>query len=216
MVEMSVAELRERLEFVKRQEQQECDFKREKNLHAKEIESEKLVADAAKIQEARTRRKEAADARRTQKKRDEEELIATTKAAREKGLLEAFGNINLKKKEKREEEERLAKELKEIKLQRQYLNANAAMVEMKAWKELEAGKERQIRDGQNDKLIEQCKTNQISVKDQSVRASNARSSVMDKLNYDKGYADRLNTRKRENEVLHKNTLEYKSQMHTKQ
>jgi len=28
------------------------------------------------------------------------------------------------------------------------------MVEMKAWKELEAGKERQIRDGQNDKLIE--------------------------------------------------------------
>lgn len=116
MVEMSVAELRERLEFVKRQEQQECDFKREKNLHAKEIESEKLVADAAKIQEARTRRKEAADARRTQKKRDEEELIATTKAAREKGLLEAFGNINLKKKEKREEEERLSKELKEIKL----------------------------------------------------------------------------------------------------
>jgi len=94
MVEMSVAELRERLEFVKRQEQQECDFKREKNLHAKEIESEKLVADAAKIQEARTRRKEAADARRTQKKRDEQDLIDTTKAAREKGLLEAFGNIN--------------------------------------------------------------------------------------------------------------------------
>ena len=39
------------------------------------------------------------------------------------------------------------------------------MVEMKAWKELEAGKERQIRDSQNNKLIGQCKVNQISVKD---------------------------------------------------
>lgn len=90
------------------------------------------------------------------------------------------------------------------------------MVEEKAWKELEAGKERQIRDGQNNKLIDQCKSNQIDVKDHSVRADNARTSVMAKLNYDKGYMDRLNTRKRENEVLHKNTLEYKSEMHAKQ
>lgn len=36
MIEMSVAELRERLEFVRRQQQQEVDFIREKNLHAKE------------------------------------------------------------------------------------------------------------------------------------------------------------------------------------
>ena len=49
-----------------------------------------------------------------------------------------------------------------------------------------------------------------------MRADNARTSVMDKLNYDKGYKDRLNTRKRENEVLHKGTLEYKSEMHMKQ
>lgn len=133
MVEMSVAELRERLEFVNRERQQECDFKREKNLAAKERESEQLMADADKIQQARLRRKEEADDRRQAKKDDLARLEAINKAAREKGLLEAFGNINQKKKEKRDEEERLAKELKEIKLQRQYLNANAAMVEMKAW-----------------------------------------------------------------------------------
>lgn len=68
-------------------------------------------------------------------------------------------NISQKKKEKKAEEDRLAKELKEIKLQRQYLNANRAMVEEKAWKELEAGAERQIRDNQNQRLIDQCKTN---------------------------------------------------------
>lgn len=61
MVEMSVAELRERLEFVRREQQQECDFKREKNLAAKERESEQLMEDANKIQIARQRRKEEAD-----------------------------------------------------------------------------------------------------------------------------------------------------------
>lgn len=34
------------------------------------------------------------------------------------------------------------------------MNANAAMVEEKAWKELEAGAERQIRNNQNKKLID--------------------------------------------------------------
>jgi cell division protein FtsB len=67
------------------------------------------------------------------------------KAAREKGLVEVYEKISQKKREKKQEEDRLAKELKEIKLQRQYLNANRAMVEEKAWKELEAGAEREIR-----------------------------------------------------------------------
>ena len=54
------------------------------------------------------------------------------------------------------------------------------------------------------------------VKDQRVRADNAKATVVEKLEYDKGYSNRLNTRKKENEVLHKNTLEYKSQQHQKQ
>ena len=143
-------------------------------------------------------------------------MAAKQKAAREKGLLEVHGKIEKKKKEKAEEEARLAQELKEIRLQRQYLNANAAMVEEQAWKQLEAGKERQIRNNQNERLIDQCGLNQIQVKDKTVRAENAKTSVLEKLEYDRGYADRLNTRKRENEVLHKNTLEYKASQHEKQ
>jgi len=118
-------------------------------------------------------------------------------------LKEAYGKISYKKKEKKEEEERLAKELKEIKLQRQYLNANAAMVEYKAWQELEKGKEREIRDKQNFKLLDQCGANEIMVSDQLVRATNAKTVVVEKLTYDKGYGERLVSRKKENEVLHK-------------
>jgi hypothetical protein len=65
------------------------------------------------------------------------------------------------------------------------MNANAAMVEEKAWKELEAGAERQIRNNQNDRLIDQCALNGISVKDQTVRATNKKNEVLDKLEVDR-------------------------------
>ena len=51
--------------------------------------------------------------------------------------------------------------------------------------------------------------------DQLVRATNFKNEVVSKLEYDKGYQERLGTRKKENEQLHKKTLEYKSNMHEK-
>ena len=86
------------------------------------------------------------------------------------------------------------------------MNANAAMVEEKAWKELEAGAERQIRNNQNERLIDQCKLNGISVKDQTVRAANKKNEVLAKLEVDRQYQETLKTKKHENELLHKNTL----------
>jgi len=50
-----------------------------------------------------------------------------------------------------------------------------------------------VRNGQNEKLIDQCKLGSIKVKDETVRAYNARTTVMEKLEYDKGYAERLET-----------------------
>jgi len=100
MEEMSIAELRERLEFQKRQQEQEVEFKRESNLTKKEQEAQKLMDEAAKIEEARNRRKAQNDARRMKKQSDADSLAAKTKAAREKGLLEVHGQIETKKKEK--------------------------------------------------------------------------------------------------------------------
>lgn len=119
------------------------------------------MSESEKIHEARLKRKEDNESKRLQKQQDKDDLEAKMKAAKEKGLMEVYDKINQKKKGKKQEEDRLAKELKEIKLQRQYLNANRAMVEEKAWKELEAGAERKIRNDQNQKLIDQCRVNEI-------------------------------------------------------
>lgn len=54
------------------------------------------------------------------------------------------------------------------------------------------------------------------MKDFTIRAENAKTSVMEKLKYDKGYEERLGVRKKENEVLHQNVLGYKTAMHAKQ
>lgn len=204
--EMSIAELRERLEYNKRMQEQETELKRQQNLAKKDKEAEELLETASKIEEARQKRKEENDRRREEKKRAAEELAEKKRQIREKNLVEAYDRISKKKKDKKDEDERLAKELKEIRLNRQYMNANAAMVEEKAWKELEAGAERQIRNNQNKKLIEQCKINEIAVKDQTIRAVNKKTEVIEKLYIDKAYDDKLQVRKRENEELHKNTL----------
>merc|ERR1711935_442776 len=189
--EMSVAELRERIEFNKRQIEQDTEKKRQGNLARKDKEAADLLETASKIQDARERRKAGNDLKRQQKLEDQQALDEKKRQIREQGLIEAYEKINKKKNDKRVEDERLAKELKEIRLQRQYMNANAAMVEEKAWKELEAGAERQVRDNQNDRLIDRCKINGITVKDQTVRAENKKNEVTGKLDYDKGYQERL-------------------------
>ena len=61
MEEMSVAELRERLEWNKREREQEVAFKRETNLTRKEQEAQKLIEESKKIEEARIRRKQQND-----------------------------------------------------------------------------------------------------------------------------------------------------------
>ena len=204
--EMSISELRERIEFNKRQIEQDTEKKRQENIARKDKESQDLLSTASKIEEARIKRKVDNDRRREEKKAHEEKMVELAKQVREKNIVLAYDQINKKKKDKKEEDDRLAKELKEIRLQRQYMNANAAMVEEKAWKELEAGARRGIRNIQNDRLIDQCKLNGIAVKDSSLRADNKKEEVVIKLEIDASYDDKLKVKKRENEELHKNTM----------
>lgn len=51
------------------------------------------------------------------------------KEIKEKSILQVQSKINTKKIDKQREEERIEKELKEIRLKRQYMNANKAKVE---------------------------------------------------------------------------------------
>jgi hypothetical protein len=72
--------------------------------------------EAATIEAARIKRKQQNDERRRKQEADALAIEQKKKEIREKGLLQAYDNINKKKTDKKNEDERLAKELKEIKL----------------------------------------------------------------------------------------------------
>lgn len=80
-------------------------------------------------------------------KREEETYREQTKLAHEK--------IMKKKEDFKREDEILTKKAREIKLKKQYLKANQAKVEEQAWKNQEDGAEREIKERQNDSLINQ-------------------------------------------------------------
>ena len=216
LVEMSIAELRERLEYEKLRRQADADNKRSEIKSEKSKKSDMLTNQTEDIIKARNELKDKKEKERNDKRQKREAEEAKRKEAREKGLLEAYDKISEKKRLKKEEEDRLAAELRKIKLQREYLNAGKSMMEKKAWRELEAGAERQARDKQNNKLLDQLAVNEIKVKDLQVMAVNNKNTVQDKIDYDKGYKDRLETRKMENEILHKEVLEYKTDKYEKQ
>lgn len=73
MCEMSVAELRERIELNKTKLQQEVEFKRDKNLASKEREAITLTEEAMKVEQARLKRKQAGDERRENNRKQAED-----------------------------------------------------------------------------------------------------------------------------------------------
>lgn len=161
--EMSLEQLREKLTEVKKMREMEKNAKRIENSQKRDNFINVMKEKVDFITNKRNELKEENEKNRKEKK----EFLATEKQKlseiREKSLLEIYGKIVDKKETKRQENERLAKELKEIKQKRQYMNANEAKVEEKKWKALADGAEREIKDRQNEKLVDQEKVESVNV-----------------------------------------------------
>ena len=64
---MSIAELRERIEFQKREDEQETERKRQENLSKKDQAEAELLDTASRIEDARNKRKIENDRKRAEK-----------------------------------------------------------------------------------------------------------------------------------------------------
>jgi len=172
MEEMSLAELRERLKMLEATNEKELEDKREKNLTRKDAKQSQLLEKAENLSKIRDQARQEATDRAEKinaKKREENEQ---RERIREQCIIEASEKIRQKKNQKREEEARLRRELKEISIKRQFLQANAEMVESKAHGEQQKGLEREARDRQNNLLLEQKKKNDVKAKEQFIRREN--------------------------------------------
>lgn len=172
MEEMSLAELRERLKMLQSAKEKELEDKRELNLQNKDFKQGQLLEKADNLSKIRSQARSEANDRAEKvalKKLQEEEQ---RERIREQCIIEASEKIKKKKNMKREEEARLRRELKEISIKRQFLQANAEMVESKAHGEQQKGLEREAKERQNNTLLEQKKKNDIKSKEHIIRREN--------------------------------------------
>ena len=189
--EMSLVELRERLALQKRMHLDEIKSKKEENKLRMQERADELVNKAQIIQENRDRLRNMKEIERKAKKdaimREKERI----KAMREKSLFEVKQKIENKKQKLKKEDEIFQKKIREIKLQRQFLQLGRDAVEFKQFKQIEDGVERKINDRQNQDLIDQLALEKIKWADVKIRHTDAKKVNKDLKeminNYNKDY-----------------------------
>ena len=159
--EMSLVELRERLAIQKRMLADEIRSKKEENKIRMLERADDLINKAQMIQENRDKLRNQKEIERKAKKDEKLAEAERTRIAREKSLLEVKQIIENKKKKLKKEDEIFQKRIREIKLQRQFLQLGRDAVEYKQFKQIEDGMENKINDRQNQDLINQLNVEKI-------------------------------------------------------
>ena len=172
--EMSLVELRERLALQKRMHLDEIKSKKEENKLRMQERADELVNKAQIIQENRDRLRNMKEVERKAKKDAIIAEKARIKAQREKSLFEVKQKIENKKQKLIKEDEIFQKKIREIKLQRQFLQLGRDDVEFKQFKQIEDGVERKINDRQNQDLIDQLALEKIKWVDVKMRHTDAK------------------------------------------
>lgn len=214
--EMSLAQLKERLELRKKEIEDEINARKDENIRNKEMKAQDLTEKVNRITEHRNKRAQQHEEKNKKKLEEKEQKMKIYQEMREKGLLTAYEKINAKKQARMAEQKKLEKELKEIKLKRQYLNANRALVEEKAWKEHEAGAEREAKDRQANALIDQERVERIKLSEANLRAKAAKELAKQKVTVIKDYGNSLSEAHEENEFLQREDRREKVTKHSNQ
>lgn len=201
MEEMSLSELRERLNMITAQRAKEIEDKKELNLAKKVTKQHQLterVEVCAKIREQAKVEAKERHIRMQVKKQEEEEA---KKQFSEQCTVEVAAKIAQKKKAMREEEIRLRKELKEISVKRQFLAANAEMVEAKQKQEQQKGLQREAKVKQVNMIRNQRHATKIEADQYALRIANKQEEREALANMQRHVDQRLTKAKADNAAL---------------
>eukprot|EP00746_Dinoflagellata_sp_MGD_P161462 gnl/MRDRNA2_/MRDRNA2_88615_c0_seq1.p1 gnl/MRDRNA2_/MRDRNA2_88615_c0~~gnl/MRDRNA2_/MRDRNA2_88615_c0_seq1.p1 ORF type:complete len:781 (+),score=214.70 gnl/MRDRNA2_/MRDRNA2_88615_c0_seq1:81-2423(+) len=165
MEEMSLSELRERLQLLKSQHEKEVETRREANLEKKERKQQEFAEKANNLARTRSQAKIQAQERHERLRAKQLEEEKAKAKFHEECILEVAELRAQKKRQKRMEERRLMKELKEISVQQQFLAGNADMVEAKGHFEQQKGLQREARVRQDESLLKQVRANEVKAQE---------------------------------------------------
>ncbi len=159
--EMSLVELKERLEIQKKMLKEQIESKREENKLKAEERTDEIMEKANIILDHRDKLRNLKEIERKEKKDAKIQKENLLKEIREKSLFEMKEKMQNKKDQLRKEDEIFQRKIRDIQLQRQFLQLGHAAVEEKVHKMIEEGLERKINNQQNQKLIDQQKVESV-------------------------------------------------------
>ena len=159
--EMSLVELKERLEIQKKMLKEQIESKREENKLKAEERTDEIMEKANIILDHRDKLRNLKEIERKEKKDAKIQKENLLKEIREKSLFEMREKMQNKKDQLRKEDEIFQRKIRDIQLQRQFLQLGHAAVEEKVHKMIEEGLERKINNQQNQKLIDQQKVESV-------------------------------------------------------
>jgi len=210
--EMSLAELKDRLEMEKRHQEQEREIQREQILKSKMEKEAKLLAKAEQLSRIRKVAAAQASVRKAAAKSDKLMKEATVQRAKEETTLVLDNKLREKRDSLAAEKARLAAEEKRVKFEQMQLAAGAAVVEEKKFEELRAGAQREIRAMQAGKLSHQRLAGTTKAKAQTVRISNVKTDQKQKKDFLKAFDDKLAVLTEEEQQRAANELATKRRM----
>merc|ERR1719487_543630 len=177
--EMSLAELRERLSMERARREREVEVKRHNIIEEKNLRVKDIAGKADQCTKIREMAREESEVRREKMLKQREEEEKGRQAVREKSVLAAQEKIAAKKRERRQEELRLRREEKEISVKRQFLQANAEMVEIKAYEEQQKGLEREASTRQEVQIAAEQRNREIMRLEEKIRKKNRKEELQE-------------------------------------
>jgi len=177
--EMSYAELQERLTMERARREREVEVRRQNIIEDRNQKVEDLATRAEQCAKIRDMAREESEARREKLLQRKAKVEVEKQKVREASVLAAQEKIAAKKRERRNEELRLRRELKQINTKRQFLQANAEMVEKKAYEEQQTGLQREARTKQEDAIRVEKRHEEIARTEAKLRRLNRKNEYVE-------------------------------------
>jgi hypothetical protein len=213
---MSIVELKERLELQKKFLKDQIEAKREENKLKSEERTEDLIAKANNIADFRDKLRNQKEIEKKQKRDLLEQKQELFRQMREKNLYELKEKMQNKKDELRKEDEIFQKKIREINLQRQFLQQGRAAVEQKRFKQIEDGMERKVNNRQNQDLIDQYLKEKVDWQNVKIRYNNIKQNVDNSQNLFNNYKNAYLKSSFLNDIVNAEDNEYKTAMRNRE
>ena len=214
--EMSIIELKERLEIQKKMHLDEINSKREENKLKMSEKNDEILQKANFIMNYRDKMRNEREIKRQKKLDDMKNQENLKRQIHEFNAFEARKNLENKREKLRKEDEIFMKKLHEINLQRQFLKQGRSAVEEKIYHMMEDGMERKVTNRQNQDLIDQQKKESINWKDINLRYNQSLNSVINQKNLLSNYRNGYEISKSLNEKAFLEDRNFKQQVHDRE